>query len=402
MNIVSLFSGAGGMDLGFINQGFEVLWANDFEKDAVATYKKNIGNHITLGDITKIDVNDHVKDKVDVVIGGFPCQGFSVANNKRGMHDERNFLYLELLKAIEKLKPKFFVAENVKGLIGMDKGKVLEMIINDFENLGYRVDYKVLNSADYGVPQKRERVIIIGNNIGVNNPFPEADYFPEDLVNNSLFDFKKKYKTVKETIDLLKNIEKQKGKATEDIGVDRTKIYNHIASTSVKDKFWGRKYEVDQVEICDYLRYWRDKSNWTTKKIDDHFNYRHTAGHWFRKDNKSGSIPKPSDWLELKKILKFDDKFDEQVLTFIEKPIKYEQSLRITNWDTPSDTLTATSPEIHVNKDRRLSVRECAIIQTFPDEFVFTGSLNSMYRQIGNAVPVLLAEKIAKEIYVCL
>src|SRR5699024_12801034 len=100
--------------------------------------------------------------------------------------------------------------------------------------------------------------------------------------------------------------------------------------------------------------------------------------------------------------LKIDDKFDEQVLTFIEKPIKYEQSLRITNWDTPSDTLTAPSPEIHVNKDRRLSVRECAIIQTFPDEFVFTGSLNSMYRQIGNAVPVLLAEKIAKEIYVCL
>lgn len=402
MNIVSLFSGAGGMDLGFINQGFEVLWANDFEKDAVATYKKNIGNHITLGDITKIDVNDYVKDKVDVVIGGFPCQGFSVANNKRGMHDERNFLYLELLKAIEKLKPKFFVAENVKGLIGMDKGKVLEMIINDFENLGYRVDYKVLNSADYGVPQKRERVIIIGNNIGVNNPFPEADYFPEDLVNNSLFDFDKKHKTVKEAIGFLKNIEIQNGKSTEYICVDGRKIYNHIASTSVKDKFWGRKYEVDQAEICDYLRYWRDKSNWTTKKIDDHFNYRHTAGHWFRKDNKSGSIPKPSDWLELKKILKFDDKFDEQVLTFIEKPIKYEQSLRITNWDTPSDTLTATSPEIHVNKDRRLSVRECAIIQTFPDEFVFTGSLNSMYRQIGNAVPVLLAEKIAKEIYVCL
>src|SRR5699024_773966 len=122
MNIVSLFSGAGGMDLGFINQGFEVLWANDFEKDAVATYKKNIGNHITLGDITKIDVNDHVKDKVDVVIGGFPCQGFSVANNKRGMHDERNFLYLELLKALD-IKNFFHRAYHVYYLQQKNLGK---------------------------------------------------------------------------------------------------------------------------------------------------------------------------------------------------------------------------------------------------------------------------------------
>lgn len=402
MNVVSLFSGAGGMDLGFINQGFEILWANDFDKDAVATYKKNIGDHITLGDITKIDVSEIVQDKVDVVIGGFPCQGFSVANNKRGMHDERNFLYLELLKTIKSLQPKFFVAENVKGLIGMNKGKVIDMIIKDFESLGYKVDYKVLNSADYGVPQKRERVIILGNNIGVENPFPEAEYFPKEIVDNSLFDFDKAHKTVEEAIGFLKDVEIQNGKSTDYIYVDGRKIYNHIASTSVKDKFWGRKYKVDQAEICDYLRYWRDKSDWTTKKIDDHFNYRHTAGHWFRKDNKSGSIPKPSDWLELKKLLKFDDKYDKQVLTFIEKPIKFEQSLRITNWESPSDTITATSPEIHVNKERRLSARECAIIQTFPDDFVFTGSLNAMYRQIGNAVPVLMAEKIAKEIYACL
>ncbi|WP_174795820.1 DNA cytosine methyltransferase, partial [Kurthia gibsonii] len=88
----------------------------------------------------------------------------------------------------------------------------------------------------------------------------------------------------------------------------------------------------------------------------------------------------------------------KQVTTFIEKDIKFEQSLRITNWDRPSDTITATSPEIHVNKERRLSARECAILQTFPDDFIFTGSLNSLYKQIGNAVPVLLAEKIAAEI----
>lgn len=400
MNVVSLFSGAGGMDLGFINKGFNIVWANDFDKDAVNTYSLNIGKHIFSGDITKIDIKDHVKDKVDVVIGGFPCQGFSIANKNRGMHDKRNFLYLELLKAIEVLKPKFFVAENVKGLIGMNNGEVIKLIISDFEKLGYKVDYKLLNSADYGVPQKRERVIIIGNNIGLNNTFPEVEYFPKEVLENSLEGFGSPYVSVKDTIEFLRNIEIQNGKKADFILVDDRKIYNHVASTKVQDKFWGRKYSVNQEEICDYLKYWRDKSDWTTKKIDDHFGYKHTAGHWFRKDNKSGSIPKPSDWLELKKILKFDDKYDEQVLTFIEKPIKFEQSLRITNWNRPSDTITATSPEIHVDKGRRLSVRECALLQTFPDDFVFTGSLNSMYRQIGNAVPVLMAEKIAEKIYI--
>ena len=100
----------------------------------------------------------------------------------------------------------------------------------------------------------------------------------------------------------------------------------------------------------------------------------------------------------MKKILSFDDKYDEQVTTLVEKEIKFEQSLRITNWDRPSDTITATSPEIHINKKRRLSARECAILQTFPVKYEFTGSLNKMYTQIGNAVPVVLATKIAEEI----
>ena len=91
----------------------------------------------------------------------------------------------------------------------------------------------------------------------------------------------------------------------------------------------------------------------------------HTAGHWFRKDNNSGSIPSKNDWLELKKLLKFDNKYDKVVTTYVEKEIKFEQSLRINNWNEPSDTITATGPEIHPNRERRMSVRECAIIQTF-------------------------------------
>lgn len=162
-NVVSLFSGAGGMDLGFIKAGYRVIWANDFQKDAVETYRKNLGNHIVHEDITQITRDQLPKEPVDIVLGGFPCQGFSVANTKRSMEDKRNFLYLELLRVVKELQPKFFVAENVKGLLSMQKGKVLDMILKDFENLGYRVGYQVLNAAYFGVPQNRERVIIIGN-----------------------------------------------------------------------------------------------------------------------------------------------------------------------------------------------------------------------------------------------
>lgn len=422
LKVISLFSGAGGMDLGFINAGFEIVWANDILEDAVNSYRKNIGKHLLKGDITKISSEDIPNDP-DVIIGGFPCQGFSVANTRRTTEDKRNFLYKEMLRIIADKNPKFFVAENVKGLLSLAKGKVFEMIKSDFESLGYKVEARILNAAEYGVPQARERVIIIGNRIGVENPFPARTHYleatPEEMRKGLLpaitteqaIGFLQNKKITNNTIKISKEELKKHIQNTNIIDINsfydmlgvnendsEILIKNHIASENVAETFWGRKYVVNQEEVCDYLRYWRDKSTWTTKKIDEYFGYSHTAGHWFRKDNKSGSIPKPEDWWELKKILSFDDKYDEQVTTLVEKEIKFEQSLRITNWDRPSDTITATSPEIHINKKRRLSARECAILQTFPLNYEFTGSLNKMYTQIGNAVPVCLATKIAKEI----
>lgn len=383
--VAGLFSGCGGLDLGFINSGFNVIWANDFFKEAVETYKKNIGDHIVLGDITKISSNE-IPNDFDVLLGGFPCQGFSIANIKRSMKDERNFLYKEMLRIIKDKQPKYFVAENVKGLLSMQKGKVIEMIVNDFQDLGYDVDYKLLRASDFGVPQNRERVFIIGNRLGLKNPFPKKTHGEdEDLL---------PYVSTQETVGFLENVRIRDKSFT----LKDEKILNHKARTNVHVKFWGRKYKVNQFDVCDFLKYWRNKSGWSTKKIDEHFGYAHTAGHWFRKDNGSGSIPKPSDWWELKKILGFDDKFDKQVTDLELKPITFEQSLRINNWDRPSDTITATGPEIHPNRERRMSVRECALIQTFPLNFEFVGSLGNMYKQIGNAVPVLLAEKVAKEI----
>lgn len=421
LKVISLFSGAGGMDLGFINAGYEIIWANDLFQEAVDSYRKNIGKHMIYGDITKIS-NDDIPYGADVIIGGFPCQGFSVANTKRSMEDKRNFLYKEMLRIIESKKPKFFVAENVKGLLSMERGKVIEMIKSDFEQLGYTVDARVLNAAEYGVPQARERVVIIGNCIGVENPYPIISHYVEDtkdksgllpaLTTEQAIGFLSKVKLSKKHITIEKS---ELEKHIQNTGIEDTAgfyeilglnendssitIKNHIASENVADTFWGRKYEVNQHDICDYLKYWRDKAGWTTKKVDEHFGYSYTAGHWFRKDNNSGSIPNPDDWWELKKILGFDDKYDEAVTTLVEKEIKFEQSLRITNWDRPSDTITATSPEIHVNKKRRLSARECAILQSFPLDYEFEGSLNKMYTQIGNAVPVKLATKIASGIH---
>lgn len=380
-SVLSLFSGAGGMDLGFKTAGFDIVFANDMDKDACETYSNNIDKNILCCNISEINNNSIPKD-IDVLIGGFPCQGFSIANKNRHINDKRNLLYKEMIRIIKISNPKIVVAENVKGILSLGNGAIFNQIQADLQSLGYKVNYKICNTAYFGVPQFRERVVIIANKLGINNIFPQETHDKHNLI------------STKDVCDFLSNAEL----SCKPFTINNRIVYNHIASTNVHDKFWGRKYKVKQEDICDYLKYWKNKAGLSTKKIDDIFGYKHTAGHWFRKDNNSGSIPKPSDWLKLKTILNFDNKYDKEVTELEEKEIIFEQSLRITNWNTPSDTITATSPEIHINKQRRLSVRECALIQTFPDDFIFFGSLNSMYRQIGNAVPVKFAEILGKNI----
>lgn len=160
MKVVSLFSGAGGLDLGFVQAGHRVVWANDIYGDAAETYRRNIGGHIVCKDIATVPSSDI--PECDMVIGGFPCQGFSVANTKRNASDQRNVLYRQLLRVITDKQPAFFLAENVKGLLNFEGGKVFDRILEDFSSAGYRVSHRLFNAADYGVPQKRERVIIVG------------------------------------------------------------------------------------------------------------------------------------------------------------------------------------------------------------------------------------------------
>ncbi|MDL5041588.1 DNA cytosine methyltransferase [Heyndrickxia coagulans] len=182
--IVSLFSGCGGLDLGLEMAGFEVIWANDIDKHAAATYQHNIGN-IVEGDIKNIDVKD-IPD-CDVVVAGFPCQPFSSAGNRLGIEDARGTLYEECLRVIDDKKPKVVIFENVRGILSIknkDGSLLLDSIINLLEAIepGYNVQYKLLKASDYGVPQQRYRVVFVAfrKDLKVNYNFPSPTHSPDD------------------------------------------------------------------------------------------------------------------------------------------------------------------------------------------------------------------------------
>ncbi len=163
INTISLFSGCGGMDLAFKKSGFNLLWANDIEEKACDTYKKNIGNHIVNEDITKVNYDDIPKG--DLILGGFPCQDFSMIWKRKGIETERGNLYKNFVDLVELNNPLVFVAENVKGLLTANKKKAINQIVDDFSKTGlhgYNTEYHLVNFADYGVPQLRQRVLIIG------------------------------------------------------------------------------------------------------------------------------------------------------------------------------------------------------------------------------------------------
>ncbi|MFT5780387.1 MAG: DNA (cytosine-5)-methyltransferase 1, partial [Crocinitomicaceae bacterium] len=172
IKVVGLFSGCGGLDLGFKQAGYDLVWANDILRDACATYKRNIGNHIVHGDLTEIDLE--TIPKADVIIGGPPCQGFS-GIGKRDPNDDRSSLVYAYLNVVDKIQPKIFLFENVTGIKSSkaaDGSKVLDNLRQAFEGIGYQVNIHTLNAADYGVPQKRKRVFIIGNKIGADITAP--------------------------------------------------------------------------------------------------------------------------------------------------------------------------------------------------------------------------------------
>lgn len=182
--IISLFAGCGGLDLGFHQQGYDVVWANDFNEWAAETYRHNLGDVMHCGDIEKV-VSDKLKSipSCDLILGGFPCQDFSMIWKRPGLNGERGNLYKSFLRFVAAKKPKAFVAENVKGLLTANNGKAIEQIVTDFESIcpGYVVKPKLYNFADYGVPQFRERVLIVGVRIDTGFDFyhPKPTHGPK-------------------------------------------------------------------------------------------------------------------------------------------------------------------------------------------------------------------------------
>ena len=360
MNVVSFFSGAGGLDLGF--------------EQAINSYNKNIGSitgiNAGLGDITKIlDTSkeniDSILPDADVIIGGFPCQGFTIANLQRSMKDEKNHLYLQLLKAIAVKQPKYFFLENVKGLENMEKGKILPMILDDLENAGtpnskifpdngygYTVSYNVFNALNFGVPENRERVIILG-------------------IRNDILD-----KTqIKKYIDF--NITQKKYDYRKRLVIPIT----HSKSSNLIQK--QKPYE-----IINELYHQFKTGNIKPKKIDQN-----------SKIYKSTTLFDAISDLPLE--------YDESIPNHIGSKCKVKIANRIGNratfWNKEAPTIMGRGsgtggPLIppHPNQHRRFSVREVARIQTFPDDFYFCGSNSCGYRQIGNAVPVLMAYNLSK------
>lgn len=212
LNTVSLFSGAGGLDLGFLNAGFNVLWSNDFDKYAVQTYKANIGDHISEGDL--LDKLDEIPSH-DVLTAGFPCQPFSMMGKKKGFDDERGTLFFTIQTILEKHNPNIIFLENVKGLATHDGGKTFKKMKDILENkLDYKIYSKALNTADYGIPHTRRRLIIVGfkndfhekNKINFNFPEPmtltkedNVQNILDEKVNEKYFLSKKILKTILST-----------------------------------------------------------------------------------------------------------------------------------------------------------------------------------------------------------
>lgn len=366
MKVISMFSGAGGLDLGFMLAGHKVVWANDFDKDALDTYEANLSpinkHELVLGDITKILGNNLEKiDKQipdgDILIGGFPCQGFSIANIDRSMEDSRNYLYLEILKVVKAKNPKFFLLENVKGLENMDKGKILKLIINDLENVGYgyEVNYNVINACDYGVPQNRERVIILG--------------VRKDLKKD--YDLPIIKKTNKTNLKDFKNLVVPKTHAVEG------KIKATQNSVNILNKAFILLKE-NKIQEIEHLIF------------NSNIKYRYSTVRDTISDLPREYRPDADN------ILNHDG-------TKCKVTINGRVGNRATKWDNVSPTIMGRGsgtggPLIipHPDLHRRMSVREVARLQSFPDSFEFLGSNSAKYRQIGNAVPPLMAYHIAK------
>lgn len=354
--VIDIFAGAGGLSYGFAHdKSFEIVAANEILEPMAKTYTLN---HPAVKmyncDIKNLGLKNLTEDlgikegDVDVVIGGPPCQAYSTVG-KRDENDERGDLYLEYYRILSEVKPKMFVFENVKGLLTMKHGKLVKEIISLFESLGYHVDIKLMNAADYGTPQIRERVIIVGNNLGHEFTYPQPTHYnPEDP--DSYKEGLSPYVTLGEAIGDLPVI------GTNQSGVNYT--------------------------IEPENEYQRLMRNDAPSKITDH------------------DCPKITP-----KLVAFMDSLPDGG-TPLDAPEELRPTVGFNNfycrlwWNRPSTTITrnfdtaSATRSIHPKQPRPLTRREGARIQGFPDNYMFYGTKKDKNLQIANAVPTFLATAI--------
>ncbi len=317
MKVISLFTGCGGLDLGFEHAGFEIAYANDYDPVMKDTFEKNHSVELDLRSIVNVK-SDEIPD-AEGIIGGPPCQSWSLAGAMRGIEDQRGQLFYEYIRILKDKQPLFFVAENVPGIVSTTHIGEFTKILEKFSSLGYNVNYAILDARNYGVPQERKRVVVVGyhKKLGKTFAFPEPN---------------SKWITLKEAIGDLPDAKpaKEKNKTNGELGIANQEYMNGGFSTMYLSR--NRRRE------------------WGEQSFTIQAGGRHAPLH-------------PSS----------------------SKMRKVEEDKWVFDGDNP--------------KYRRMSVRECARIQTFPDDFIFYyNNIADGYKMIGNAVPVKLAEAVAKQI----
>ena len=368
--MVDLFAGCGGLSLGLEQAGFTPWFVNEIVEQFANTYKVNhqlSDKHYFIGDISllneQIEEYKELLTDITLVCGGPPCQGFSMANRQRILDDPRNGLYKQYLLFLSKVRPLFFIMENVKGMMN----KKDEIIQNFKEYIGedYLYDYAVLKAQDFGVPQNRERFIMIGNRIGVS---------PKEIF-KEINKYKRKAFVLRDALYGLPHLEAKRvkgqsgveninsGLTERDFDYPKTEFYQFINENRVISKLYNHKNRYNNERDIEIYRRLPQGANSLHESIADIMPYK-----------RRNDIFKD-------KYFKLDE---TQICKTITSHMKFDCNMYIHPWEA-----------------RGLSPREAARIQTFPDDYIFTGAQNMWYAQIGNAVPVKLAEAIGKGIMKC-